>query len=153
MSFGGPSSGIVVFDYSQWLIAYPEFGNVPMGKAQEFFNRATLMCDNTTTSPIQDLFTRTLLLNAATAHFAYLFTPQPDGNIRPFGRISQAGEGSVNASLEYVTPASATEAFWNQTAYGAYFWAASLPFRSARYYPGIRPGSFGFFPGRSRGFF
>ena len=153
MSFGGPSTGVVIFDYSKWLIAYPEFRNVQTGRAQEFFDRSTLMCDNTPCSPIQNLVTRTLMLNAATAHFAYLFTPQPDGNIRPVGRISSAGEGSVNGAFEYVTPESATEAFWNQTPYGAYFWVASLPYRSFRYQPGIRSAPFGFFPGRSSGFF
>ena len=155
MSFGGPSTGVVVFNYSQWLVAYPEFGNVQMGQAQEFFNRATQLCDNTPLSPISNLFTRTLLLNAATAPFAYLFTPQPDGNIRPVGRIGSAAQGSVNVSLDYVTPKTATEAFWNQTQYGAYFWAATLTYRSFRYAPSpvAVPASVGYYPGRTRGFY
>ena len=150
MSFGGPSNGIVVFDYPQWLIAYPEFGNVALGQAQEFFNRATLLCDNTPCSPIQNLMTRTIMLNAATAHFAYLYTPDTAGNVRPVGRIGAATQGSVNLTLEYVTPKTATEAFWNQTAYGAYFWTVSLPYRSFQYQPAGFPR---FFPNGSRGFF
>lgn len=155
MTFGPvPPLGVVVFDYPAWLQAYPEFGNVLMGQAQQFFNRATLLCDNTPASPITNLFTRRLLLNAATAHFAYLFTPDAAGNIRPVGRLSAATEGSVNLSLEYVTPSSATEAFWNQTQYGAYFWAASPPYRSFRYAPGpLSPAGIGYFPGQRRSSF
>lgn len=157
MSIGPAQAGVVVFNYPAWLVAYPEFGNVQMGQAQEFFNRITAggLCDNTPTSPIVNLFTRTILLNAAVAHFAYLFTPQADGNIRPVGRISSAAEGSVNVSLDSIVPQTDTEAFWSQTNYGAYFWVASLPYRSFKYYPGVQPsiGGGGYFRGARRGFF
>jgi uncharacterized protein DUF4054 len=158
MTFAPGDGSVVVFNYPAWLVAYPAFGNVPIGQAQEFFNRACTLCDNTATSPIPNsapTFLRTLMLNAATAHFAYLFTPDAAGNVRPVGRMSAAAEGSVSLSLDYVTPQTATAAFWNQTQYGAYFWAASLPYRSFRYIPGIRTvaGVGGFFPGRRRGFF
>lgn len=157
MTSGLPQGNVVVFNYPAWLVAYPAFGNVSAGQAQEFFNRACTLCDNTPTSPIPNCaptFLRTLMLNAATAHFAYLFTPDASGNIRPVGRIGAASEGSVNLSLEYVTPQTATEAFWNQTQYGAYFWAASLPYRSFRYLPGVQAGSgLGYFGGGRRGFF
>ena len=153
MSFGSAPPNIVVFNYPQWLIAYPEFGNVLIGQAQEFFNRACTLCDNTCTSPIPNqppTFLRTLLLNAATAHFAYLFTPDADVNVRPVGRVNAATQGSVNVGLEYVTPTTATESFWNQTQYGAYFWAATLPYRSFRYVPGAQPAGFAGYIGAPR---
>lgn len=158
-----PTTPPVTFNYTAWLVAYPEFGNVLMGQAQGFFNSACILLDNTPTTPIVDTFnngsplypwqTLTGILNAATAHFAYLFTPDSSGNVRPVGRISQAAEGTVSLALEYVTPSSATEAWWNQTAFGAYVWTATLIYRSFRFSPQpCAPGFPGFFPGRSRGF-
>jgi Protein of unknown function (DUF4054) len=168
MTWGsGPSAGaVVIFSYSAFIAAYPQFGNVGMGQAQEFFNRACALLDNSCTSRLPyaptatpPVFFRALILNAAVAHFAYLETPDAAGNVRPVGRISQAGEGSVNLSLEYAVPATDSAAFWNQTQFGAYLWIAVLPYRSARYAPGpsqnpyrgIGLGRGGFFVGRGRG--
>ncbi len=160
-----PSMGaVVVFNYAAFLTAYPQFGNVGMGQAQEFFNRACTILDNTPTSRLPyapnatpPSYFRVLILNAAVAHFAYLETPDASGNIRPVGRISQAAEGSVNLSLEYAIPQTDSAAFWNQTLFGAYLWTATLPFRSARYIPGLAQNPYygrgGFYVGRRyRGF-
>lgn len=143
MTFGQMAAVPVVFNYANWLRNYSQFGNVNPGQAQEFFNRATTLIDNSPLSRIPyapsaspPVETRLYILNAAVAHFAYLFTPDATGNARPVGRISQATEGSVSLGLEYVTPTSATEAFWNQSPYGSYVWVATLNYRSARYVPG-----------------
>lgn len=143
MAFGQMAAVPVVFNYANWLRNYPQFGSVNPGQAQEFFNRATTLINNSPLSRIPyapnaspPVETRLYILNAAVAHFACLETPDATGNVRPVGRISQAAEGSVNLSLEYMMPSSDNQAWWNQTTYGAYVWAATLNYRSARYVPG-----------------
>lgn len=151
MSSQSPS-GVVVFNYAGWLVQYPEFSSVQPQQAQNYFNRATMLCDNTPTSPIQNLFQRTIMLNAATAHFTALFASlngQPPRQI--VGRINNAAEGSVSVGLEYAQPQTDTQAFWNQTEYGAAFWAMSLPFRTGFFVPPLNcgvPGFNGFSPFR-----
>ena len=128
--------GIVSFNYNEWLIQYPEFGYVSSAQAQFYFNRATLYCDNTPASPITDLFQRTVLLNMATAHVAKLFAApagQAPGGI--VGRINSASQGSVSVQAAYREPTSDLEAWFNQTSYGAAFWAATTPFRTGFYVP------------------
>jgi hypothetical protein len=136
-------------------MAYPQFGSVGLQQAQEFFNRACTLISNLPNSPVPYLpmaqppvYTRKLILNAATAHFAYIFTPDASGNVRPVGRINQATEGSVSAGLDYAAAATDTQAFWNQSPFGAYVWVALLPYRSALYMPGRTPQ-----PGQGLGYY
>ena len=149
--------GVVTFNFPDWISQYPEFSSVTTGQAQSYFNRATLMVDNTPSSPIADLFQRTVLLNMATAHFAFLFAPlngQAPRASSVVGRLSSASEGSVSAQFGYSTAATDTEAFWNQSEYGAAFWAATLRYRTAVYIPPPRRNLLGsrFFGGNGRGF-
>jgi len=133
-----PCGGVVVFDYAAWVSQYPEFASVSALQAQSFFNRVTIggMVDNTPSSVIQDTFERTILLNLAVSHMAFLFAPGPDGKPRgAVGRVSAATEGSVNATLEYSVPATPTEAWWNQSPYGAEYYASTLRYRTATYFP------------------
>lgn len=127
--------GVVAFNYGEWLIQYPEFAAVTQPQGQSYFNRATLYCDNTPCSPITDIFQRTVLLNMATAHIASLFMPQPGGQPpnKIVGRISSATQGSVSVQAAYTEPTSDLEAWFNQTPYGAAFWAATTRYRTAFY--------------------
>ena len=150
--------GVVVFDYQSWISQYPEFvGSVSAPKAQSYFNRiAAAFVDNTPSSPIRDLTNRETLLYLAVSHFAFLFASingQPPRGSNIVGRLSSATEGSVSADFEYVTPTTATEAFWNQSEYGAAYWIGTLSFRTAFYVPapaygGGVPG-IPYFPGQS----
>ena len=131
-----PACGVVVFSYTDWLIQYPEFSAVTQPQAQSYFNRANLYCDNTACSPITDLFQRTILLNQVTAHIAKLFASvggQPPNNL--VGRINSASQGSVSVQAAYTEPTSDLEAWFNQTPYGAAFWAATTKYRTAFYVP------------------
>lgn len=128
--------GVVTFSYPEWLVQYPEFAAVTQPQAQSYFNRATLYCDNTPCSPICDLFQRTVLLNMATAHMAKLFAGQngqPPNTL--VGRINSASQGSVSVQAAYTEPTSDLQAFFNQTEYGAAFWAATTKYRTAFYVP------------------
>ena len=136
----GPPSGpgIVTFDAPQWFVEYPEFAtSVTLTQAQTYFNRATLYCDNTPQSQIQDIWTRTVLLNMVTAHIAKLFAML--GGQAPqalVGRIGNAAEGTVNVATVYVNPTSDLQAWFAQTSYGAAFWAATTQYRTGFYMPG-----------------
>ena len=130
-------NGVIVFDYTAFVLGYPELASVSPQQAQVMFDRACLLIDNTPCSPICDLSIRSTVLNLATAHFVFIFATlngQPPRSLAPPGRLSSASEGSVSTSFEYITAASNTEAFWNQTEYGAAAWAALLPYRTGRYY-------------------
>lgn len=151
------TAGIVTFNYVEWQAQYPEFASVTQPQAQSYFNRATLYCDNTPCSLITDLFQRMVLLNMATAHIASLFASVNGQAPRPVvGRVSDATEGTVSTSLAYTEPTSDLQAWWNQTPYGAAFWAATTRYRTGGIYVppprnvGISPFYFGRFFGFRR---
>lgn len=123
---------IVVFDAALFKLRYPQFAVVSNALLQACFDEACLYLSNTDTSPVQDVTRRGLLLNMLTAHIAYLGGALNAGNTaQPVGRTSSAGEGTVNASLEYLAPGSA--AWFSQTQWGASFWQATVSLRSFQY--------------------
>ena len=126
---------VVVFNYAEWISQYPEFANTAQPVAQSYFNRATLVIDNTRLSPIQDLFQRTIILNLATAHIGQLSGALNNGKPPPPGRVSSANQGSVSVSLDYPTKGGALAVWWNQTSYGAQVYAMTLQYRTAVYFP------------------
>ena len=130
------ATGIVTFDYILWAARYPELSAfVSQPLAQAFFNEATLYCDNTPTSIVQDVVRRSTLLNMLTAHIAQLNAALGAPSSQLVGRISSAGQGSVNVSTEMNFPPGSSQWF-NQTKYGAAFWAATMQERTMRYVPG-----------------
>jgi len=128
---------VVVFNYGTWAIRYPElYESVVQPLAQQYFNEAQLYCDNTPASIIRDLVQRATLLNMVTAHIAALNAPlngQPSSPL--VGRISNASEGSVSVQTQNDYPAGTVQ-WWQQTKYGAAFWAATAAYRTMRYVPG-----------------
>ncbi len=123
---------VVVFDPAAFKIRYPAFAAVSDALLQLCFNEAGLYCANTDTSKVQNITTRTMLLWMLTAHIAYLGGALNPGNTpNPVGRVSQATEGSVSASMEYNVPGTA--AWFAQTEWGASFWQATMQWRSMRY--------------------
>lgn len=131
----------VAFNFQAWSARYPEFANVPADQAQEFFNEATVYHRNDGGGPVSNANTQTVLLNMATAHIAKIYAPtstgQPPSDL--VGRIATASEGSVSVSAEMNLPPGSAE-WWNQTKYGASYWAATAQYRTMRYLRGpIRP--------------
>lgn len=143
------------FNYAQWLIQYPEFGSVTAQQAQDYFNRASFVVPwDRIPDPLQQVIT----LNLATAHFAFLFAPlngQAPRASSVVGRINSASEGSVSAQFSYTDPSTDSQAFWNQSEYGAALWVMTLPYRTAFYVPPLLRNPFGgrFNGGNGRGFF
>ena len=123
---------IVAFDPVAFKARYPEFAAVSNVLLSACFTEAGLYLSNTDASPVQSLPRRTLYLNMLTAHIAFMGGAlSADGQPRPVGRVSQAGEGSVSASFDYGTPG--TQAWFIQTQYGASFWQATSSLRGFRY--------------------
>lgn len=124
----------VVFNAMAFKARYPEFAAISDARLGVFFGEAGLYLSNADNSPVQNIDRRATLLNMLTAHIAYLGGAlSADGLPKPVGRVSQATEGSVSASLEYLTPG--THAWFTQTQYGAAFWQATSSLRGMRYVP------------------
>lgn len=131
---------IAVFNYTAWSARYPQLAaNVPEPLADIYFAEAGLYADNSDCALIPaDPTTyqpRLMLLNMVVAHIAYL-NGAANGGVPTglVGRISDASEGSVSVKADYGTQA-ASAAFWLQSPYGAAYWQATAPYRTARYIP------------------
>lgn len=136
-------SGPVTFDYNAWVARYPEFA-APNGAqpvieqlADLYFAEAGLYMVNDGTCTVRDNATLLMLLNMVTAHIAALNTASNGGAAAPslVGRISNASEGSVSVAVENDFPPGSSQWF-QQTKYGAAFWAATAQYRRMRYSPG-----------------
>ncbi len=100
------------------------------------FAEAGLYLNNTDCSPVQDVNLRTILLNMITAHIAFLGgLLTADGQPRPVGRVTSAGQGSVNAQFDYPTAQPGSGEWFAQSQYGIAFWQATTGYRGARYFP------------------
>lgn len=126
----------VVLDVAQFQGQFPEFSNATSDQVNFAFSESTLFCSNTdSNSPVSDLGVRRVLLYLLTAHILLIRygsnTEPPKGLV---GRVEIAKEGSVQARAD-MGPASGSAAWFNQTKYGAEYWAATLRFRTARYVP------------------
>ena len=135
----------VTFDFSEWVVAFPEFAACNPATAQTWFDRATFLCANQTSNP---LYTVTNMLKTAlyllTAHIAWLNAPRdPTGNpaasgaLPPplVGRINSASEGSVSlgADMGNADSGSPSQAWYMQTKYGAEYWAMTACTRTGQY--------------------
>lgn len=141
------STGIVVFSFTAWEAVYPELAYVGAGPAAHYFQAATMLLDNTPASPVTDYAQpggqREFLLYLLTAHIAKLLAPLPNGNPASdlVGRINSASKGSVSVSAEMPIPPTPDAAWYNQTRYGAMYWAATTQYRRGPVYaPGWKPG-------------
>lgn len=128
---------IVNFDYNSWLVRYPEFGVsgaqfVSPQLAQAYFDEATSYQANNGAGPVSDPGLQLRLLNMLTAHIAAL---NVTGSSPLVGRINTASEGSVSVGAENNYPPG-TPQWYQQTKYGAAWWAATAQYRTMRYRPG-----------------
>lgn len=128
---------IVVFDPTAFKAIYPEFTTYPDARCVAMFGLAAgSLLDNTDNSPVMSLDVRTNLFYLLVAHLLSLFGAGgvKPGSGAPPGRLSTATQGSVTAGFEYTLPAGSALAPWYlQTGYGALYWTAIAPYRSARY--------------------
>ena len=127
---------VVLFDPVAFKLRYPIFVPVADQTLQYFFNDSGFYLSNTDCSPVPNLQRREQLLWMLTAHIATLQGAlTADGQPLPVGRVSSATEGSVSASLDYLAPTPGSGPWFNQTSFGAQFWAATTSLRGFRYRP------------------
>jgi hypothetical protein len=148
---GSPS---VTFNYQQWVATFPMFSAVSEPLAQSYFDMATLYFNNC--SWPGSLPQAPTLLNLLTCHLAWLYSPRDDngnpastGTAAPaiVGRISSATQGSVSMQTDFDSSSGSPNAQWyNQTPWGAQYWAATAQFRTARYVGRSRRPNNGVFP-------
>jgi hypothetical protein len=135
------ASSPVTFDYGLWGTTYPELAQwVGAPQAQVYFDQAAeLYLGSAACGSVRSARQRLFLLNMLTAHLVKLFvatdnSPAPD----QVGRISSASEGGVSVSFD-MGPQSKDAAWYLQTKYGAAYWQATAPYRTARYYRAPQP--------------
>lgn len=136
-----PQPPAIPFNFTNFALRYPEFA--PCGEAlcQLYYDEAGIYCANSAASaPFAD-GTLTNLLWMLTAHIAWINAPR-DANGNPaasgvpassiVGRINSASEGSVSVGAENNFPPG-TPQWYQQTRYGAAYWAATAGYRTMRY--------------------
>jgi hypothetical protein len=137
-------SGPVTFNYTAWVTRYPEFaspgGAQPVAEplADLYFAEAGVYVANDGTSIVPTDQLLLTYLNMITAHIASLNAAQASGvPASPLvGRISNASEGSVSVATENNYEPGSVQ-WYQQTKYGAAYWAATAQFRDGpRYAPG-----------------
>lgn len=124
---------IAIFNQTAFLGRYPEFAAIAQASIEACFSEAGLYLNNTDGSIVTDIPTRTALLYMLTAHIVALnfgANGRPPSDV--VGRISGAGQGTINVQLAMGSSNDA-RAWFDQTKYGAAYWQASLRFRSATY--------------------
>lgn len=138
------------FNYSAWVVRFPEFSGVIEGEAAGYFEFASKVFFDNMGWP-GSLPQASLLLDLLTAHIAWLSAmrdsdgkPSSSGtNMAPatVGRVNSASEGSVSVQTEYDVGSgvSPSQAWFIQTRYGAMFWQATANLRSATYIPRQTP--------------
>lgn len=126
--------GIVTFDPAVFKAAFPMFATVADAALTMNFGLSQLFLNNSCRSVVIDANTRQTLLNLLVAHITALFQgingAAPAGIV---GRVSDATEGSVSVSAAF--PENPNAAWFDQTPWGAMYWAATAPYRTFRYIP------------------
>lgn len=146
---------IVQQNYTAFITRYPEFsssGTQPVSNPlySEYWCEAELYQANNGAGPIKSQTQALLLMNMMVAHIASLNTAAFNGAVAPniVGRIANATEGSVTVGTDNQYPPG-TPQWYQQTKYGAAWWAATAQFRTMRYRPGPVMGV----PAQQGGFF
>lgn len=124
---------IATFNYEVWAARYPELAKINSDLAAAYFAEASIYHRNDGGGPVNDVNVQLTLLNMLTAHIAKL-NAAINGLVPSdlVGRIDQATEGSVSVHADMpMQPGSA--AWFQQTKYGAAYWAATVGYRRARY--------------------
>lgn len=126
---------VAVFNPAAFKVMYPQWAALPNDQLCMYFDIATLYWRNDGSSPARNAQIQGTLLNLLTAHITALMAgPDGKGASAIVGRVNSASEGSVSIGADY--PATASNAWFLQTSFGALFWQATAAYRTARYIPG-----------------
>ena len=130
----------VAYTYAQWIAAYPVFTATVSDAAftASVYPLAQQYCVNDGSGPVSTSDIQTTLLGLMCSHVAQLLYGSGNGAAQLVGRINSATEGSVSVQADMPPATNATQAWLNQTQYGAAFWAATAQYRTMRYRAGPR---------------
>lgn len=131
---------VVIWDQAAFLERYPEFQDTiakfPRA-GMECFEEAGLFLNNTDSSIVPAPTPRARLLGMLTAHIMALnFGVNGQAPSGVVGRVTSATEGSVSVTAD-MGPSSSNKAWFEQTQYGASYYRAVAPYRTARYVPPV----------------
>jgi hypothetical protein len=136
---------VVTFDFAKWTGMYPEFANCTPAQGAGWFLRASFLCGNEPCNPLNAVAGMLeSCLYLLTSHIAFLSAPRDAQGAASatgqaaspiVGRVDSATEGSVSvhADMGDANAGSPSQAWYMQTKYGAEYWAALAPTRTARY--------------------
>lgn len=138
----------VTFSFATFTAMFPEFAGLSSAQAEGYFNRSVLLCSNSESNPAFASGNLPSLLYLLTAHVAWLNAPRDaagnpssSGSAPPAmsGAITSASEGSVSVSFNPgdVNAGGPGQPWYMQSRYGAEYWAATAPYRTAR--PVLQP--------------
>ena len=145
----------VPFNYSTWVLRFPEFSNVSQPLAQLYYDEAALFCANSIGNIVPQ-WQLPFLLNLLTAHLAWLYAPRDElgnpattGTPAPMtvGQIVTASEGSVSVGNK--ANSFDTAEWYAQTKYGYEYWQATASKRTMRYFPHQSKPSKAIFPSQA----
>ena len=122
--------GIVDLDLVKFKAAYPNF-KATDAQLEMWFVEAGMLINNTPQSCIKSLVEREVLMFLLMAHFAELQARVEAGN-SAVGRLASASEGSVSVSFDNGS-STLSSAWYQQTPYGAKYWAMTARYRSFLY--------------------
>lgn len=121
---------IVTFDVDEFREVYPQFANVSDTALNFNFNLAEQHCDNTDSSPVDNVEKRKMLLYLLVCHITTLSLRGEE----TVGALQSATEGSVSAS--FATPTVAGAEYYSQTQCGLNYWQLSAMYRMGFYVAG-----------------
>ncbi|CAH5458670.1 TPA: DUF4054 domain-containing protein [Enterobacter roggenkampii] len=127
--------GVVTLDVAEWKSKYPQYNALTDQQVEDLFYAATTYLENTPQSVIADEDKRKYFLYLLTAHLAYLFYVDANGNggvTGMVGRLSSASEGSVSVGSAMSNVPFNAE-FFLQSPYGFTFWQATKIYRMGFY--------------------
>jgi hypothetical protein len=141
---------MITFDFAFFAQRYSELAYIGAQQLQLYFNEATMYCDNTANSSIQDITVggqRYIVLHMLTAHIAAMNNQASNGApASPLvGRINSANQGSVSVQAQMDFPPGSAQ-WYMQTRYGAAYWQATAAYRQFRYRRGVTRNMDGYSP-------
>lgn len=124
---------------AEWRARYPQYDNLTDEQIEDLLLDATDYLENTPCSIVSNLDKRKRLIYLLTAHLAFLFYPDVngDGGTGFVGRIGNATEGSVSISSG-ISGVPFKAEFFMQSKYGYDFWERTKIYRMGLYVPGPR---------------
>lgn len=124
-------SNVFVFDPTLFKELYPQFANMSDTILNYFFEKAETLLDNSETACIP-LAERKILFYLLVAHYAALQDRINQGNSGLVGRIASATTGTVSIGTDYGS-SSPNSKWYDQTPYGAEYWAMIAKYKNAIY--------------------